>query len=275
MEFRRDTGIYSSEELSTPADFQRSREYHSPYYSGTSDLGDTAGILGPSSDLGGRQPAQSWTGEWPETPDGSYSDLPTSGCPSYVTETRCGGRRQGGKYRGDYTVDLERKLAGLQRQMAERRRELTPGATPGLSWVDRSTTQCNVCPVLLFHSDRGSNEQTHKISLSNHGNAKREKRRQKIVITATETRVSPSTVHNKSCCKFPRFSFIPPRAGLPAYRLDRSSHRSRPERPTGPLRPSSRSGSVTPSPNICTEQPKELRVIMTLSHIRSHLSRGA
>jgi len=26
MEFRRDTGIYSSEELSTPADFQRSRE---------------------------------------------------------------------------------------------------------------------------------------------------------------------------------------------------------------------------------------------------------
>jgi len=29
IEFRRDTGIYSSEELSTDADFQRTREYRS------------------------------------------------------------------------------------------------------------------------------------------------------------------------------------------------------------------------------------------------------
>jgi len=140
MEFRRDTGIYSSEELSTPADFQRSREYHSPYYSGRLDLGDTAGILGPSSGLGGRQPAQSWTDGWPETPDGSYSDLPSSGRPSYVTEARGGGRRQGDKYHGDQAVDLECKLADLQRQMTEIRRELTPSATPGLPRDDRSTT---------------------------------------------------------------------------------------------------------------------------------------
>jgi len=62
MEFRRDTGIYSSEELSTPADFQRSREYHSPYFTGTPELRDTAGILGPPSELGGRKSVQSWTG---------------------------------------------------------------------------------------------------------------------------------------------------------------------------------------------------------------------
>jgi len=140
MEFRPDTGIYSSEELSTPADCQRSREYHSPYYCGRSDLGDTAGILGPSSDLGGRQPAQSWTDGWPERPGGSYSDLPTSGRPSYVTESSGGGRRQGDKYRGDNAVDLERELADLRRQMAEMRQELTPSGTPGLSRDARSTT---------------------------------------------------------------------------------------------------------------------------------------
>ena len=30
MDFRRDTGVYSLDGLSTPADFQRSREYQSP-----------------------------------------------------------------------------------------------------------------------------------------------------------------------------------------------------------------------------------------------------
>ena len=105
--------------------------------------------------------------------------------------------------------------------------------------------QRNVCPVLIFHSGHESSEQTHKISLSNYGYAKSVKCRQptrllllidktllykKTVITATETRVSPSTVHNKKQPpRIPAVSFILRCAGLPGYRPDWSSHQSRPE----------------------------------------------
>jgi len=57
MDFRRDTGVYSSDGLSTPADFQRSREYQSPYFDKVTGVEDFAGNLGPPPVLRGRQPA--------------------------------------------------------------------------------------------------------------------------------------------------------------------------------------------------------------------------
>ena len=92
-ELRRDTGIYSSEDLATPDDFQRTREYRSSYSGNAQSREDSAGIFGPQSDLEGRQPAQSGTDKWPETPGGFRAALSTPGHPSYVTEARGGGRR--------------------------------------------------------------------------------------------------------------------------------------------------------------------------------------
>jgi len=63
-----------------------------------------------------------------------------SGHPSYVTETRGGGRRLGDKYYGDFVVDVEREFAELRQQLAAMRSEPTPGATPGLSRVDLDLT---------------------------------------------------------------------------------------------------------------------------------------
>ena len=114
MDFRRDTGVYSSDGLSTPADFQRSREYQSPYFDEATGVEDFGGNLGPSPGLRGRQPAQAEAGAWPETPGGSHFVYsPMSGHPSYVSETRGGGRRLGDKYYGVFVVDVERELTEL------------------------------------------------------------------------------------------------------------------------------------------------------------------
>ena len=83
IEFRRDTGIYSSEELSTHADFQRTREYRSLYYDDAVGSRLSAGAFGPSGP-GGRS----------SSPGSHAADRSASEWTSYVTETRGGGRRQ-------------------------------------------------------------------------------------------------------------------------------------------------------------------------------------
>jgi len=135
IEFRPDTGIYSSEELSTsPADFQRTREYR-PFYSDDA-VGSrlSAGAFGPSGPGGRSSPAR-------------YGALPESRAVMLLTDRRLSGRptspRQGVvdavKQTGlqSRADDLERELAEIRRQLAEMRAESTPGVATGLSRVGR------------------------------------------------------------------------------------------------------------------------------------------
>ena len=82
IEFRRDTGIYSSEELSTPADFQRTREYRSLYSDGAVGSRLSAGAFGPSGPGGRRSPARCGA-----LPGSHAADRSVSERPSYVTGT--------------------------------------------------------------------------------------------------------------------------------------------------------------------------------------------
>ena len=58
IEFRRDTGIYSSEELSTPADFQRTRENRSLYSDDAIGSQLSAGASEPSGPGGRPSPVR-------------------------------------------------------------------------------------------------------------------------------------------------------------------------------------------------------------------------
>ena len=80
-EFRRDTGIYSSEELSTPADFQRTREYRSLYSDDAVGSRLLTGAFGPSGPAGRPSPARYGA---PESPGSHAADRSASERPSYV-----------------------------------------------------------------------------------------------------------------------------------------------------------------------------------------------
>ena len=135
IEFRRDKGIYSSEELSTPADFQRTPEYRSLYSDDAVGSRLSAGAFGPSGPGGRSSPARYGA---PESPGSHAADRSASERPSYVTETRGGGRRQAVRPSESRADDLERELAGIRRQLAKMRSESSaPGVSPGLSRVDR------------------------------------------------------------------------------------------------------------------------------------------
>jgi len=134
IEFRRDTGIYSSEELSTPADFQRTSEYRSLYSDDAVGSRLSAGACGPSGPGGRPSPARYGA---PESPGNHAADRSASEQPSYVTESRGGRRRQADRPSESHADDLERDLAEIRRQLAEMRSESTPGVSPGLSRVDR------------------------------------------------------------------------------------------------------------------------------------------
>ena len=144
IEFRRDTGIYSSGELSTPADFQRTREYRSLYSDDAVGSRNpkaparkprlSAGAFGPSGPGGRPSPAR--YGALPECPCSHAADRSASDRPSYVTETRGGGRRLADRPSESRADDLERELAGIRRQLAEMRSESSaPGVSPGPSRI--------------------------------------------------------------------------------------------------------------------------------------------
>ena len=135
IEFRRDTGIYSSEELSVPADFQRTREYRSLYSDDALGSRLSAGAFRPSGTGGRSSPAR--YGALPWSPGNHAADRSASERPSYVTETRGGGRRQADRPLESRDDELERELAEIRRQLAEMRSESSPGVNPGLSRVDR------------------------------------------------------------------------------------------------------------------------------------------
>jgi len=135
IEFRRDTGIYSSEEMSTPANFQRTREYRSLYSDNAVGSRLSAGAFGPFGPGGRPSPAR--YGALPESPGSHAAHRSASDRQSYVTETRGGGRRQADRPSESRADDLERELAEIRRQLTEMRSESTPGVSPGLSRVDR------------------------------------------------------------------------------------------------------------------------------------------
>jgi len=135
IEFRRDTGIYSSEELSTPVDFQRTREYRLLYSDdvvGSRLSAGAFGLRGP-----GARPSPARHGALPDIPGSHASDRSASDRPSHVTETKGGGRRQADRPSERRADDLERELAEIRRQLAEMRAESTPGVTPCLTRIDR------------------------------------------------------------------------------------------------------------------------------------------
>jgi len=135
IEFRRDTGIYSSEELSTPADFQRTRQYRSLYSDDAVGSRLSAWAFGPSDPGGRLSPAR--YGALPESPGSHAADRSASERPSYVTKTRGGRRRQADRPSESRADDMERELAEIRRQLVEMRSESTPGVAPGLTRVDR------------------------------------------------------------------------------------------------------------------------------------------
>jgi len=136
IEFRRDTGIYSSEELCTPADFQRTCQYRSLYFDDAvvSRLSAVAfGLSGPNG-----RPSPARHGALPERPGSHDADRSASERPSYVTGTKGGGRRQADRPSESRADDLEREVAEVRRQLAEMRAESTPGVAQGLTRVDRT-----------------------------------------------------------------------------------------------------------------------------------------
>jgi len=76
-------------------------------------------------------------GALPESPGSHAADRSVFERPSYVSETRGGGRRQADRPSESRADDSERELAEIRRQLAEMRSESMPGVSPGLSRVDR------------------------------------------------------------------------------------------------------------------------------------------